>query len=114
MAYNDALTQRLREAVAGIRNVEEKKMFRGITFMVNGKMCISVSGDELMCRIDPEIQKSVMERDGVRAMMVQGRPMTGFVYVSEESVRSKKDFDFWVKLSLDFNQYAKPSKKKKK
>jgi hypothetical protein len=46
--------------------------------------------------------------------MVKGRPMMGFVYVSEESVRSKKDFNFWVKLSLDFNPYAKPSKKKKK
>ncbi|HWF43938.1 MAG TPA: TfoX/Sxy family protein [Candidatus Kapabacteria bacterium] len=114
MAYNEALTKRVREAFAGISDVEEKKMFRGITFMVNGKMCVGVSGDELMCRIDPEVQTTVMEKEGVRLMMIKGRPMMGFVYVSEENVRSKKDFDFWIHLALDFNPNAKPSKKKKK
>ena len=54
MAYNEKLTDRIRSALAGLPNVEEKKMFRGVTFMVDDKMCISVSGNELMLRLDPD------------------------------------------------------------
>ncbi len=46
-----------------IDNVEEKKMFRGMTFMVDGKMCVSVGDDEIMCRIDPrDSQKMPLKR----------------------------------------------------
>ena len=55
MAYDEKLADRVREALADIPNVEEKKMFRGVTFMVNDKMCVSVSGNELMLRLDPDL-----------------------------------------------------------
>ncbi|HUD68301.1 MAG TPA: TfoX/Sxy family protein [Candidatus Sulfotelmatobacter sp.] len=45
--------------------VTETRMFRGITFMVDGKVCVSVSGDELMCRIDPEIYDVAIKKKGV-------------------------------------------------
>ena len=61
MAYNEKLADRVREALADIPDVGEKKMFRGITFMVNDKMCVSVSGDELMLRLDPEITDQLSE-----------------------------------------------------
>jgi len=64
MAYNEKLADRVREALAHLPEVEEKKMFRGVTFMVNGKMCVSVSGDEMMCRFDrPYRKKSQRKRD---------------------------------------------------
>jgi len=58
MAYNEQLTNRIREALAHLPKVEERKMFRGVTFMVNGKMCISAGNEEMMCRIDPECLKT--------------------------------------------------------
>jgi hypothetical protein len=42
MAVNEALTRRVRDLLAGTPKVVEKRMFRGITFMVDGKMCVSV------------------------------------------------------------------------
>ena len=48
MAYNEKLVDRIREALAHHPKVEEKKMFRGVTFMVDEKMCVCVSGDEMM------------------------------------------------------------------
>jgi hypothetical protein len=48
MTHNEALQSRVRAALARTRRVEEKKMFGGITFMVNGKMCISVGAHRLM------------------------------------------------------------------
>ena len=43
-----------------------------------------------------------------------GRQYRGYVYVYEDAIKSKKDFDYWVKLALDFNKTAKASPKKKK
>jgi len=114
MAINENLTNRVREALAHLPKVIEKKMFRGITFMVNGKMCISAGNDEMMCRIDPEVFEIALEKSGCRPMVHGGRTMKGFVFVHEESIRTKKDFNYWIDRALDFNKKAKASPKKKK
>ena len=113
MAYDEKLAARIREALATLPKVEEKKMFRGVTFMVNGKMCISVSGEELMCRFDPTLQETVEKKNGFRTMIMKGREYKGYGYISPEGIKSKKDFDFWISLALEFNSKAKASKKKK-
>ncbi len=112
MAYDEKLANRIRVALEDVPNVEEKKMFRGITFMVNDKMCISVSGDRLMCRIGAEKQAAAVEQPGCSEMIMRGKVMKDFVFVSPDAFKSKKDFDHWIKLCLDFNRLAKSSKKK--
>jgi hypothetical protein len=87
-------------------------MFRGLCFMVNGKLCICVAGDEIMCRIDPAESDAALEKEGCRPMIRNGRAMKGFVYVSQEFIKSKRNFDYWVELCLVFNKKAKASKKK--
>ena len=114
MAYNEKLADRVRSALAHLPKVEEKKMFRGIAFMVNGKMCITVGGDEIMCRIDPELHDEAIKKSGCRTMVMKGREYRGYVLVTEEGRKTKKDFDYWIALSLDFNKRAKASPKKKK
>ena len=114
MAANEKLAQRVREALADVKNVEEKKMFNGICFMVNDKMCVCVSKDELMCRVGPEIFEEALERNGTRTMVHNGKSMTGYVFASEVAYKSKKDFDFWIQSCLAFNKDAKSSKEKKK
>lgn len=111
MAYDEKLADRVREAMADVANVQEKKMFRGVTFMVNDKMCVSVSGNELMLRLDPELTEQLVEENGTRPMVHGGKHMKGFIYISEERFKNKKDFDHWIKLALDFNPIAKSSKK---
>lgn len=114
MAYSEQIAQRIRERLADLRNVEEKTMMGGITFMVNGKMCVGVIKDEMMCRIDPELQETVVEKQGCRAMDFTRRPMIGYVLIDDSGMRSKADFDYWIDLSLSFNPKAKASKKAKK
>jgi TfoX/Sxy family transcriptional regulator of competence genes len=114
MAYDENLVDRLREALVDVPHVEEKKMFRGVTFMVNDKMCICVSSDNLLCRIGPEKAAEMAETDGCSMMVMNGRVMKDYVYVSREGFSSPKDFERWVTLSLAFNSEAKASPKKKK
>jgi hypothetical protein len=55
-----------------------------------------------------------MERDGVRGMYRNNKPIVGYVYVDPDFIKAKKDFDYWIKLCLAFNKHAKSSKTKKK
>jgi TfoX/Sxy family transcriptional regulator of competence genes len=113
MAYNEKLADRIRERLEEVPKVKEKEMMGGLTFMVNDKMCVGIIKDEMMCRIDPDLQEMVLEKPGCRIMDFTGRPMKGYVMVDESGMKSKRDFDNWITLCLDFNKKAKSSKKKK-
>ena len=114
MAYNEKLANQARELIALThKNVEEKKMFGGLCFMVNGKMCIGVEKERLMVRLDPAVYDEVMEKEGCTAMDFTGKVMKGYVFVSADAVTTKKKLEYWVKLALEYNKIAKASKKKK-
>jgi TfoX/Sxy family transcriptional regulator of competence genes len=113
MAYNEKLADRIREFLfsQNILKVEEKKMFGGLAFMVKGKMCVCASGDDLMCRFDPKWQEEIESKRGYQPMIMKGRELKGYCYVSEEGFKTKKNFDYWLNLCLDFNAKAKKAKK---
>lgn len=113
MAFNTELADRIREFLLTKSNlkIEEKKMFRGLTFMVNDKMCVCVSNDNLMCRFDPNLHEEVTERTGFQPMIMKGREYKGYCYVSEDGYTTKSDFEYWLALCLNFNAKAKGKKK---
>jgi TfoX/Sxy family transcriptional regulator of competence genes len=115
MPYSTKLAERVRTYLERIGDVkiEEKEMFKGLAFLVNGKMCVNVSGEDLMCRYDPELELEVAERTGFQPMIMKGKQLRGYCYVSEEGYKSKVNFEYWLKICLDFNEKAKASKKKK-
>lgn len=114
MAYNIKLANRIRETLAHLPDVEEKEMFRGTCFMVNGKMCVCVSEDEMMCRIGERQVEKALENNYVRQLVMRDKPAKDFVFISEEGYHRQEDFDHWIKLALDFNPQAKASKKRVK
>lgn len=111
MAYNEALADKIRETLVHLPMVEEKNMFGGVCFMVNNKMCVGVVKEEMMCRIDPDLMETVLEKTGCRQMDFTGRPMKGYVFVSEEGIQTKDDLNYWISLCLEFNPKAKASKR---
>lgn len=114
MPYSENLANKVRECLAELKKVEEKKMFSGICFMVNGKMCICVSKEELMCRVGPGEYDNALEKNGCRPMIHNGKAMKGFVYVHEDAVRTQKSLQYWINACLEFNKQAKSSKSKTK
>ncbi|MEP7144461.1 MAG: TfoX/Sxy family protein [Ferruginibacter sp.] len=115
MAYNEKLADRVREIIALTHeDVEEKKMFSGICFMVNDKMCVGLQKDRLMVRLDPDMIEKVLEKEGCTPMDMRGKVMKGFVLVEEAELTTKKKLEYWLKLALDYNPIAKAAKKKKK
>ena len=113
MAYSEQLADRIRESLAGLRGIEEKKMMGGLTFMYRGKMCVGIIKDELMCRIDPDLHEKAISRKGCRTMDFTGRPMIGYVLVNETGMGSKQGLRYWIDLAMDFNKRAKSSRKRR-
>jgi TfoX/Sxy family transcriptional regulator of competence genes len=114
MAFNEKLADRTREIISLThKKVEEKKMFGGLCFMVNGKMCVGVEKERLMVRLNPELYEVVIEKEGCKPMDFTGKIMKGFVFVDLDALNTRKKLEYWIKLALDYNQIAKPSKKKK-
>lgn len=113
MPADGALLNRVQDALADLREVEQKKMFGGITFMVRGKMCVTVGGDRIMCRIDPAIHDAAVARKGARTVFMKGREYRGLIYVDAAAIRSKRDLSYWLGLALDFNSAAKSATGKK-
>jgi TfoX/Sxy family transcriptional regulator of competence genes len=114
MAYNQKLADRVREIIALTqKNIQEKRMFGGLCFMVNNKMCVGVENDRLMVRLDPAKYDEVMEKEGCQPMDFTGKVMKGFVFVDINALNTQKKLTYWVSLALEYNNVAKASKKKK-
>ena len=114
MAYDELLANRIREALSDQDRVDEVKMFQGLCFMVNDKMCVCIRDQDMLCRIGIEQAAIALEKDNCRQMVNGSRVMKDFVFVEAENLQKTKDFDHWIGLCLQFNKIAKPSKKKKK
>lgn len=86
MPYNETLSNRVRELLADAGDVGERLMFGGICFLVEGKMCVGVMKDDLMCRVGPHRYEEVLERRGCREMDFAGRPMLITLFPGAQTV----------------------------
>ena len=114
MAYNTNLVNKVREFLAEIPNieVEEKEMFSILNFMVNGKTCICVSGENLMLRFDPKLQEEISKRNGYETMLMKGKEYKGYCYINPEGFTKRIDFEYFINVCLDYNKVSRKSKKK--
>ena len=108
MAYSEELAARVREILEESGPVDERKMFGGLAFMVNGNMCCGITGEDLMLRLGPETADEVLREPNVRPMDFTGRPMKGYVYVAPPGLKVEADLRRWVRLARDFNETLPP------
>ncbi len=114
MHYDSALADRVTDSLTARRvPFEAKAMMGGLCFMVDGKMCLGVTKDRLMVRLDPAVESSALTRPGCQPMDFTGRPMKGYVFVHPEGYESEAQLRHWLALALDFNPRAKASKKRR-
>lgn len=121
MAYDEYMAERITRFFEDQKsNYYAKKMFGGLCFMVEEKMCCAIlhnkkrDTDFLMARIGEDARASALQRDGANDMDFIGRPMKGYVFVTPEGYDTDEDLEYWLSLCLAFNPLAKMSKKRKK
>lgn len=113
MAYDLLLADRVRTALAHLPSLEEKRMMGGLCFMADGKMCVGVLKDELMCRVDPVQHPALIAEPGCRTLDLTGRRSTGFILVEPQLWQSPGKLEYYIGLALAYNPQAKASKKRK-
>lgn len=114
MAYDEKLAQRIRLQLGNRRGISERKMFGGIAFMLDSKMCCGVLDSDLVARMSAEDCAAALKRPHIRPMDFTGKPLKGFLYVGAATLRSEAALRNWVERCVTFVKTlpAKPAKKK--
>lgn len=108
MAYDEDIAARVRELTAGERGLTEQKMFGGVGFMIRGNMAVAASGQGgVLVRVDPE-EADKHIASGARPMKMRGREMRGWLRVSSEDVRTKRQLAKWVTIGTTYAKSLPP------
>jgi TfoX/Sxy family transcriptional regulator of competence genes len=103
MAYDEDLANRIRELVAGERDVTEQRMFGGLAFLVGGNMSVAASGQGgLMVRVEPEDTAALLAKPHTQPFEMRGREMRGWLRVDPEGVRTKRQLAPWVRRGVAY------------
>jgi TfoX/Sxy family transcriptional regulator of competence genes len=110
VAYDEELADRLREHLAPIRQVTEREMFGGISFMVGGNLCCGVMGYDLLVRIDPTLHHDALTRPHVSEFSMGGRTSRGMIRVGPRGVDDDDELALWVRLGIAHATSLPPKK----
>ena len=102
MAFSEALAERIRQGLARRKNVEEKKMFGGIGFLLSGILLVGVWKDSLCVRLGPEQAEKALPEPHVKEFDITGRPMKGWVLVEPEGVEDDDQLKGWIQRAVKF------------
>ena len=111
MAYNEQLASRIRGVLARRKGLTEKKMFGGLAFMVDGKMCCGVLQDKLVVRVGPAQYEEALKRPYTRPMNFTGRPVKGFVYVMPQGSQSRAALKAWIDRGFRYAESLPPKRR---
>ena len=101
MSVNEQLAERARKAAEAQSaatgfELNEKRMFGGLAFMLGERMFVGVIGDELMVRVGPAAYEESLARPHTREMDFTGKPMRGYVFVDAAGCARQADVTRWV------------------
>lgn len=107
MAYDEELADRVRH-VLGPRDPDEKNMFGGLAFLLDGNMAVGVLGEDLVARVGPDAEEASLALPGARPMDFTGRPMKGWIFVESGAIAEDHELGSWIDRSLTFVSTLEP------
>ncbi|WP_298822192.1 TfoX/Sxy family protein [uncultured Roseibium sp.] len=110
------LLERIRTFIPD-KAVEQKRMFGGTCFMVNGNMLVCASKRGLMARVGKEQEAIALARPHASPCRPAGRPMPGFIRIEPDGIESDSDLRDWIEMARAYvcalpPKAAKPNKRK--
>ena len=112
MAYDEDLAQRINQYFNGRDDVEVKKMFGGLCYMVSNHMCCGIVDDTLMARVGPDAYDKCLTKPHAKEMDFTGKAMKGMVYVTSKGISSDADLKKWLGICEKFIKSLPPKKQK--
>lgn len=108
MPYNQSLAQRIRDELNMLPGMQEKKMFGGIGFIIQGNMACGVHGEDLIVRTGPDRYQVALAQPLTKPFDLTGRPMSGWVMVAPKGYETESDLRNWVRQGVEFAQSLPP------
>lgn len=102
MAFDEDLAARIRDALGRRKGVEEKKMFGGLCFLLNGNLLVGVWKDALIARLGPGGGEAALREPHVRVFDITGKPMRNWVLVAPEAVEEDDQLADWIGRATEF------------
>ena len=102
MALDEDLVDRVRRALATHEVVDERRMFGGIAFLLNGNMCCGVHRTEMIVRLAPEATDQAFTDRHTRLFDLTGRPMKGWVLVDPAGLKTDAKLGKWVAVAAKY------------
>lgn len=101
-AFNpESLMDRIRASLIGLP-ISEKRMFGGVTFLLNGNMLCCASKKGLMVRVGKEAEPQALAKPMARRCDGAGHPMPGFVSIEPDGVNRDDALAGWLKMALAY------------
>lgn len=108
MPYDPGLAARLADALTGRSGMQEKKMFGGIGWLLNGNMCVGVYKEFLVLRVGAEAAHKLLKQRHVKPMDITGKPMKGWAMVAANGYEDDDALNRYVKHAIDFVKSLPP------
>lgn len=102
MAYDAALADIMRDSLADVPGISERKMFGGLCFMLRGNMLCGVHNGGGMARVGKDNEASALTIDGIAPLSFTGRKMGGLVDVSDDAIDDPDRWQAVLELCFDF------------
>ncbi len=102
MAFTEALAERIRQRLARRKHVEEKKMFGGVGFLLNGNLLVGVWKESLVVRLGEEEGQEALKEPHVKEFDITGKPMRNWVLVGPEGIQNDEQLSAWIQRAVKF------------
>jgi TfoX/Sxy family transcriptional regulator of competence genes len=102
MPYSEAIERRIDGLVRAWDNVEKKRMFGGICYLLNGNICFGIYRDYLIVRCGVDAAAEKLQERHVKPMDITGKPMKGWLMVEEGGWKRDEEMDSWLQLGRRF------------
>ena len=102
MAYNEKIETRIKKIVSGWKNTEDKKMFGGIGYLINGSMCFGINKESLVLRTSPEKAEKLMRSEYITPFDITGKPRKGWVLVSPDVLETDDQLLDMLRFGVSF------------
>jgi TfoX/Sxy family transcriptional regulator of competence genes len=102
MAFDESLADRIRSGLGRKKGVEEKKMFGGLGFLLNGNMLVGVWKDSMIVRVGPDSYEDALLEPHVKEFDITGKPMKGWIMVEADGVQNEAQVKAWIQRAVKF------------
>lgn len=108
MPYEEALAERMRNVLKRRRGIEERRMFGGLAFLVNGHMACGVQDNRLVLRLGANGAARALREPHTSPMDFTGKPIRSMVYVEPAGCGGDEQLASWMNRAIRFARSLPP------